>query len=321
VSVRLRELPEGVTFEIDTPNATVRLMRPGDYRVNVEPDGSTLLAVRQGDAQIDSGNGPVNVHDQQQARLSPGSRYADVVVLGVPDAFDEWSMDRERELEDSQSSRYVSREVVGYEDLDRYGDWYTEPDYGEVWVPRSVVVGWAPYSFGRWAWVGPWGWTWIDHSPWGFAPFHYGRWAYVRQRWCWVPGPRHRRPIYAPAHVHWTDHRGYFTRDRRPGGWIPLGPREVYVPGRRVSPRYLRNVNVSNTSIADNTHITNMYRNRGRDWNYANRFAPGVGARYGFNGSQWQNTPGGTHVQPGGDRSRWVTAPTGRSGVNDRDRR
>ena len=55
---------------------------------------------------------------------------------------------------------------------------------------RSVVAaGWAPYRYGRWAWVRPWGWTWVDDAPWGFAPFHYGRWVCGRgERWCWAPG-------------------------------------------------------------------------------------------------------------------------------------
>jgi hypothetical protein len=166
--------------------------------------------------------------------------------------------------------------MVGYEDLDdRYGRWYSEPGYGHVWFP-TVVAGWSPYTHGRWAWVSPWGWTWIDAAPWGFAPFHYGRWAFVRSRWCWVPGPRHRHPVYAPAHVAWVGGHRDFSRGHRPIGWFPLGPREVYVPGHRVSPRYLRNVNVSNAHIDNNAYITNVYRRRVGDVRYVNRDVPGA---------------------------------------------
>lgn len=328
VSVHLRELASGDTFEIDTPNAMVRLMKPGDYRVDVLADGTSVLAVRNGDAQIDSGNGVVNVHDQQEARLAPQDRFADVVVLGTPDEFDDWSMDRERQLAEVESTRYVSREVVGYEDLDRYGEWYSEPEYGEVWVPRYVGLGWAPYTYGRWVWVGSWGWTWVDYAPWGFAPFHYGRWAHVRDRWCWVPGPRHRRPIYAPALVGWGGpHRikGFYSRDRRPDRWVPLGPREVYVPAHRASSRYLRNVNIGNTIIDDNTRITHAWRNRDRDRDFLNRNAPGVGVRppnngmpiNGLNGGvngdgQWRSGTGA--VGPG-----WRTGPGRAITVPDRD--
>jgi hypothetical protein len=308
VSVHLRELEKGDTFEIDTPNATVRLMEPGDYRVDVDAGGASTLSVRSGDAQIDSGSGPVNVHDQQQARLSADDRYADVTMLGTPDAFDDWSMERERYLQDSEAERYVSREVVGYEDLDRYGEWYSEPEYGEVWSPSVVSVGWAPYTYGRWLWVGSWGWTWVDNSPWGFAPFHYGRWTYLRNRWCWVPGPRHHRPIYAPALVGWTNPHGY-SRHQRPDGWVPLGPREVYVPGRHVSPRYLRNVNIGNTHIDDNTRITNSYRNRGRNFDYVNRNAPGL--RPENNGLPRNGLAGSND----GD-NRWRSGPGWRTGTN-----
>src|SRR5439155_1303456 len=81
---------------------------------------------------------------------------------------------RDRRWDDARSARYVSRDVIGYEDLDDNGDWRDTPEYGAVWVPRRVVAGWAPYRYGHWAWVEPWGWTWIDDAPWGFAPFHYG---------------------------------------------------------------------------------------------------------------------------------------------------
>jgi len=36
---------------------------------------------------------------------------------------------------------------------------------------------WAPYRYGRWEYIAPWGYTWVDEEPWGFAPFHYGRWV------------------------------------------------------------------------------------------------------------------------------------------------
>ena len=337
MSVHLRELSQGDTFEIDTPNATIRLTQPGDYRVDVGSDGASTLSVRNGNAEIDSGSGAVHVHDQQQARLSAQGRYADVVVLGAPDAFDDWSMDRERQLQDTESERYVSREVVGYEDLDRYGSWSSDPEYGEVWAPSVVDVGWAPYTYGRWTWVGRWGWTWVDRSPWGFAPFHYGRWAYLhqRQRWCWVPGPRHRRPMYAPALVGWQDRHGHgYSRHERPTHWVPLGPREVYVPNRHVSPRYLRNVNVGNAHIDDNTRITNAYRNRARDFKFANRDAPGVrppnnGVRGGLvpnnqlhNGlaERWRtdrnNNRSNQDQTALNNNDRWRTGPGWRTGPN-----
>ena len=148
----------------------------------------------------------------------------------------------------SLSLRYVSREMAGYEDLDEYGTWYSEPEDGYVWRPRHVAVGWAPYRHGHWAWVEPWGWTWIDDAPWGFAPFHYGRWAFLRGSWCWVPGAYVARPIYAPALVAFIGGRNWgfsfgVSFGRGPAiGWFPLGPREFYYPAYRASHVYIRNL-------------------------------------------------------------------------------
>jgi hypothetical protein len=223
LSVHVRELRPGERFDIQTPNSTIRLLQPGEYRIEAAGDGSTLLAVRGGgDAEIDSGTGegPVRVQDLQQARLGPGERLAAFQEMGRRDPFEEWSRDRERELTARVSERYVSRDVVGYEDLDRHGTWYSERDYGYVWVPSRVSIGWEPYRFGRWRWLSHWGWTWIDDSPWGFAPFHYGRWHLIRDRWCWVPPPRfhHKRHHWHPGYHHSRPPRpwkGYAHRDHR----------------------------------------------------------------------------------------------------------
>jgi hypothetical protein len=276
VAITLRALDSADTFEVDAPNGTVRLLEPGEYRIEAAQDGAAILDVRSGAAEIDGGGGPTRVASGQRARLGSSERSATLLSLGAKDEFDRWGEDRERQLQGEEPARYVSRDMVGYEDLnDRYGRWNSEPGYGHVWYP-TVFAGWSPYTFGRWAWISPWGWTWVDASPWGFAPFHYGRWAHVRDRWCWVPGPRHRRPVYAPAHVAWVGHRNDLRRTGRPIGWYPLGPREVYVPGHRVSPRYLRNVNVANTDIANNAYITNVYRNRVGNIRHANRDVPGA---------------------------------------------
>jgi hypothetical protein len=48
------------------------------------------------------------------------------------------------------------------------------------------------------------------------------------------------------------------------------------VPSKQVSPRYLRNVNVANTTITNNAFITNVYNNRVRDIQYVNRNVPGA---------------------------------------------
>jgi hypothetical protein len=276
VNVRVRWLEQGDHIELDTPNVAVSLVRPGNYRVEVNDAGdTTVVKVSEGEAEADGpGQNDVVVHNQEVATFSGVDQLAaQYRTLGAPDEFDSWSLERDRRddrVAGTQTSEYVSPDVTGYEDLHDNGSWSSEPEYGYVWTPSRVAVGWAPYQFGRWVWVSPWGWTWIDDQPWGYAPFHYGRWAYVRQRWCWVPGPRRVRAVYAPALVGWTGSPGMNV------GWFPLGPREVYVPARHYSHRYFERVNVTNTVIVNRTYMTQVYNNRGRDLTYRNRMIPGA---------------------------------------------
>ncbi|HET9836579.1 MAG TPA: DUF6600 domain-containing protein [Rhodanobacteraceae bacterium] len=173
----------------------------------------------------------------------------------------------------SVSRRYVAEDVVGYDDLDQYGDWQNTSDYGEVWYPTRVSADWAPYRDGHWAWIEPWGWTWVDDEPWGYAPFHYGRWAYVRNRWGWVPGPRTVVPVYSPALVAFVGGSGFSVSvsiggsSGQPVGWFPLGPRDVYVPPYRASRNYFTSINVTN--------IRNVYVNKTVINNYYGSYAAG----------------------------------------------
>ena len=137
-----------------------------------------------------------------------------------PDDFDQWANQRDLRDDNSTSAKYVSREVPGYSDLDNNGTWNEEPDYGPVWYPNQVNVGWAPYSNGYWSYVGPWGWTWVDYAPWGFAPFHYGRWSYIGSRWGWCPGPYYARPIYGPAFVGFIGGSHWGVGFSFGGGWV-----------------------------------------------------------------------------------------------------
>jgi len=279
VDVSLRSLPPDNIVEIDTPNLAFSLTRPGRYRVEVDPqDGSTLVVARDGNGEV-YGEGGSYVVNTGQAYRFYGTDVSDseYVPLPPPDAFDRFAVDRERRYTQSVALRYVSPEVIGYEDLDRNGNWSVEPTYGNVWFPRAVSVDWAPYREGHWTWIDPWGWTWVDNEPWGFAPFHYGRWAHFSRGWGWVPGPRHVRAVYAPALVAFIGGAGFGVAvSSGPAiGWFPLAPREVYVPPYRVSRNYFRQVNVTNT-VVNVTNITNIYNNPTRvtEVRYANRTVP-----------------------------------------------
>jgi len=271
LNVRVRDLDDDETLEIDTPSGAVSLLRSGVYRVDVDTTGDpTSVTVRSGAAEVTAAGSAFPVRGKQTAVVAGGDspRY-DVQDAIRSDDFDEWCESRNRRSDDSRSTQYVSRGVIGYEDLDDNGDWQETPDYGAVWVPRRVATGWAPYRYGHWAWVEPWGWTWIDDAPWGFAPFHYGRWVYVGGGWAWVPGRVVARPVYAPALVVFVGGRNWSLAIAGGSGvaWFPLAPEEPYVPAYRVSNTYIRNVNVTNVNVTNitvtNVNVTNInYRNR-----------------------------------------------------------
>jgi hypothetical protein len=258
IDIRVRRLGGDDDFEIDTPNLAFTVMQPGRYRLIVNGDGqSTTIGVRAGGAGEATGNGQTYAVESEQMGVFSGSLYGEVYEIGEPDEFDAWIASRERRYEYSRSARYLSPEVVGFEDLDEYGDWRDDPAYGHVWFPNRVEAGWAPYHAGHWDWISPWGWTWVDDSPWGYAPFHYGRWVSVGGRWGWVAGPAAVRPVYAPALVVFIGGGpGGFGGNV---GWFPLGPREVYVPSYHVSEAYVTRVNVSSTTV-NVTQVTNVYR-------------------------------------------------------------
>jgi hypothetical protein len=258
INITIHRLGDDDDFEVDTPNQAFTAFQTGHYRVEASADGSyTVISVRAGEGEA-TGNGETyTLRGGQRATFTgTDSLYVDVTEIGRPDEFDSWSAGRDHRYDYSRSAEYLSPDVVGYEDLDDYGDWRDDSNYGHVWFPRQVAVGWAPYHEGHWDWIPPWGWTWVDDSSWGYAPFHYGRWVSVGGRWGWVAGPVAVRAVYAPALVVFVG--------GGPGalggnvGWFPLGPREVYVPSYHVSQAYVTRVNVSNTTVT-NVTVTNVY--------------------------------------------------------------
>jgi hypothetical protein len=259
LNIRVRRLDQNDVFEIDTPNLAFSVFQPGSYRVEASEDGTySVVAIREGGGEA-TGNGQTyTLHAGQRGTFSgTDSLNAEVIDIGGRDQFDDWAYRRDHRYDESRSARYLSHDVVGYEDLDDYGDWRDDSSYGHVWFPNQVAVGWAPYHEGHWDWIPPWGYTWVDDSPWGYAPFHYGRWVVVGGRWGWVAGPVAVQAVYAPALVVFIG-GGVGVGFGGNVGWFPLGPREVYVPSYHVSAAYVTRVNISNTTV-NTTTVTNVY--------------------------------------------------------------
>lgn len=116
----------------------------------------------------------------------------------------------------SMAQREYDEEVTlqtFYDELEPYGQWVDDPEYGYVWVPDVDDPEFRPYATnGHWA-MTEYGNTWVSDYEWGWAPFHYGRWAFTDYYgWIWIPDTE-----WGPAWVSWRSNDEYY-------GWAPLGP-------------------------------------------------------------------------------------------------
>jgi hypothetical protein len=309
INFRVRELRQGDVYEVDTPNLAFNVTQAGAFRIEVNENGdATRITAIRGEGQVTAAGHTYTVRAGERGEFNGTDNVTYLIAAApAPDDFDRWSNDRDLRDDNSVSARYVSREVPGYSDLDENGTWNEEPDYGPVWYPSAVDAGWAPYSYGSWNYVGPWGWTWVGYEPWGFAPYHYGRWAFIGSRWGWCPGPYYARPIYGPAFVGFLGGRGWgvgFGFGFGGGvGWFPLGPREPFHPWYHASGAYYRNVNFNNTRFSSTTIINN------RNFNYSyahNTRAVTVASRNNFVNGQAVNR-GAYHVTESSLRGAQVT--------------
>jgi hypothetical protein len=226
--------------EIDTPNVSVHpAHHDGVFRIEVRPDGDTLVIVRQGEAQIATPQGSTEVQAGEMATIRGDSNSAQYKISPAPDrdAWDQWNSDRDHMIRNANSWRHTNRYYTGAEDLDANGQWQNVPDYGDVWVPNEPD-GWAPYRDGSWTYEPYYGWTWVGYEPWGWAPYHYGRWFSYGGRWAWWPGPvgvGFYRPFWAPAYVSfWGWGAGFGFGFGFGGwggfGWLPIGPCDWFHP-------------------------------------------------------------------------------------------
>ena len=240
LAVRLRTREMAEETELLTDEARLLPTRAGHYRLD-RLDDRTLAGSWRGTLRVEDSSLLVETGQRLEiwrtGRRGERSELRHEWAQLPDDAFASWALSEDSRDERTAASRHVSPEMTGAEDLERHGRWEEHPEYGALWLPFEVRAGWAPYRYGRWAWVRPWGWTWVDEAPWGFAPFHYGRWVHWRGRWGWLPGSYTARPVYAPALVAWVGGSG-------PGvAWVALGPVDFFLPWYRSSPRHRDHIN------------------------------------------------------------------------------
>ncbi len=248
LSIRIRDFEKNESYLITTPEARFQLRGNGRYRIDAHADGGvTRLMVFSGNARLETNGGTISVDTGRGVRVTGGERPRYEFEQAASTALDDWALARDQRSERREASRYLPPQMTGWEDLDDYGTWRQEPEYGAVWFPTRIDASWAPYRYGRWTWVRPWGWTWVDDAPWGYAPFHYGRWTMIGGRWGWYPGRYTSRPVWAPALVGWVGGSGWSislsTGLANVVGWFPLSPYDSYQPWYAANVTYVNHVN------------------------------------------------------------------------------
>ncbi len=279
IAVRIRAWEQQDAMRVLTANGEIALLQPGFYVVSASSQyAPASLNVRSGQAEVLT-NGPgliVNrgdsvVLDGNGVRFDRDADYTNY-ANNTNGGFEAWAVSRDRRHDrwESRNAGQLSPWMVGARDLDEYGSWDNDYQYGRIWYPTAVAANWAPYRNGRWSWVQPWGWTWVDDAAWGFAPFHYGRWVRVGPRWAWSPGSSVGRPVYAPALVTFFGGNGWsVSASVGPTySWVPLGWNEPYVPWYTYSPTYWRQVN--------RPYVRNIAEEPWRPRNYVHAGVPGA---------------------------------------------
>ncbi|HEX4602925.1 MAG TPA: DUF6600 domain-containing protein [Candidatus Angelobacter sp.] len=196
-------------FQVTVKNKTITLAQGSSFRVTSTNANPMEIAVVKGEVGIrDPESGAeVAVKKNETFLLDAAdvTRYA--LDKGTDaDDLDQWSKQRDDYLSSyAASGRNYTQSPYQYgaSDLNYYGQYYDVPEYGNVWQPNGVGLGWDPFNNGYWSYSPGFGYTWVSSYPWGWMPYRYGRWVFVNGRgWCWAPGGWNRwysRPRLANA--------------------------------------------------------------------------------------------------------------------------
>ena len=286
LNVRVRRLDPNQVFEVDTPNLAFTVRQPGEYRIDggcrrQRDDASSCARARArctAKARRTSSIRGSRIASRAPACAStePARRAATRRLRSLGDAI-------ATALRHLGSARYVSPDVVGYQDLDAQRHVAHRRGLRQRLVPESRGRRLGALSRRPLGWVDPWGWTWVDDAPVGLRRVPLRPLGECARNVGLGPGPVRTRAYYAPALVAFVGGNNFqlSISSGNVGGvaWFPLGPRDVYRPSYAVSRGYFENVNVSNTVI--NTTVINNYYNNTNVTNvvYANRQVPGADRR------------------------------------------
>jgi hypothetical protein len=247
---------------VNTPSGSSILSSPGELRVDVMPDQYAAVFTDYSGFQQITGAGDFTqgLAGGQALELIGSNPVAPQWLEPADwDSLDNWSHQRDQQISQAMSYRYLSPEIPGGYEMDAAGTWMPGTPYGAIWFPNNVPNGWAPYHYGHWVNHVPWGWVWVEDEPWGYAPFHYGRWVSWNGSWGWIPGPPAAHPVWSPALVVFAG--GIHVGGVGVSAWFPLGPGEPYRPSYPCSQRYIDQVNITNIVEAPRVHVQTTYVN------------------------------------------------------------
>ena len=226
IRVNMAGRSRAVSYRIDSPAGSVRILQPGEYRISMlrrQEETQLEFAVLRGGGEIFTDQGVTAVRAGERAYASAGlaPSYAYSYNSANMDAFDRWSESR-RDTRIGASSQYLPEDVRSYSSaFDQYGDWRYQQSYGYVWYPR-VAADWRPYYYGRWMSYPRYGWTWIGADAFAWPTHHYGRWGLTAGVWFWIPAARWSGSISTASAPGTTRHatRGPRSRTRTSGTTI-----------------------------------------------------------------------------------------------------
>ena len=242
---------EASPLYIDLPYGVLSSYVPSRFRVDLTPS-EVKIYVLEGSVEFQKDGRPIPLTQGKTLIAREGSN-AEVAQLYGRDEWDRWNESRDNELFQRRHAReYLPPELEsqGYE-MEGNGQWVYTPEYQYVWVP-TVVVGWAPFQHGYWAWRRGI-YCWVPYEPWGWVPFHYGRWVHIHiHGWVWAPPFRHA-VIWNPGAVAWHIMSTHVS-------WVPLAPGEIYYGHRHYGPHSV-NINRVNINIQKNFYINAKIKN------------------------------------------------------------
>ena len=150
VAARLRNPQSLGEFEMVTDEGRFRVQAVGPLSLRpLRPDQRRHRLHRPGDLR-GAQHGAAGDHRPARAVLDRRRRRAAVRDGGAGArcvrGLERRPRSRRGSHRDGVDARYVSPEMTGAEDLDRYGSGEQTPEYGAIWMPRSVSADWAPYT-------------------------------------------------------------------------------------------------------------------------------------------------------------------------------